>query len=78
MTLTRSVKNGSKYGPARIKQVRDTISTDWEGRNYLGLTIYWNYSEEYVEISVPDYVKKALDRLQPPNPKRPQYDPHCW
>ena len=22
------------------------ISTDWEGRNYLGLTIYWNYSEE--------------------------------
>ena len=20
------------------------ISTDWEGRNYLGLTIYWNYS----------------------------------
>ena len=23
MTLTRAVKNGSKYGPARIKQVRD-------------------------------------------------------
>ena len=24
MTLTSAVKNGSKYGPARIKQVRDT------------------------------------------------------
>ena len=23
MTLTRAVKNGSKYGPARKKQVRD-------------------------------------------------------
>ena len=21
-----------------------------EGRNYLGLTIYWNYSKEYVDI----------------------------
>ena len=52
------------------------ISTDWEGRNYLGLTIYWNYSEEYVNIPIPDYVRKALDRLQHPKPKRPQYDPH--
>ena len=29
------------------------ISTDWEGRNYLGLTIYWNYIEEYVDILMP-------------------------
>ena len=25
-----------------------------------------------------DYVKKALGRLQHPNPKRPQYVPHRW
>ena len=25
MTLTRAVKNGPKYGPVRIKQVRDII-----------------------------------------------------
>ena len=55
-----------------------TISTDPEGRNHLGLTIYWNYSEEYVDISMPEYVKKAMDRLQHPKPKRPQYEPHCW
>ena len=54
------------------------ISTDWEGNNYLGLTIDWNYSKEYVNISMPDYVRKALDRLQHPNPKIPQYAPHCW
>ena len=46
------------------------ISTDWEGRNYLGLTIYWNYSEECIDISMPDYVRKALDSLQ--------YAPHRW
>ena len=54
------------------------ISMDWEGRNYLGLTIDWNYSEEYVDISMPDYLRKALDRLQCLKPKRPQYAPHCW
>ena len=27
---------------------------------------------------MPDYVRKALDRLQRPNPKRTQYAPHLW
>ena len=27
---------------------------------------------------MPHYVRKALDRLQHPNPKRPQYAPHLW
>ena len=27
---------------------------------------------------MPDYVRKFPDRLQHPNPKRPQYAPHCW
>ena len=26
------------------------ISIDWQGRNYLGLTIYWNYKKIYVDI----------------------------
>ena len=53
-------------------------STDWEGRNYLGSTIDWNYGKEYVDIPIPEHVKKALDRLQHPRPNRPQYDPHRW
>ena len=27
---------------------------------------------------MPDYVRKYLDRLQHPRPKRPQYAPHLW
>ena len=27
---------------------------------------------------MPIYVRKVLDRLQHPNPKRPQYAAHCW
>ena len=47
------------------------ISTDWEGCNYLGLAIDWNYGNEYVNIYMSEYVKKALDRIQHPKPKRP-------
>ena len=54
------------------------ISTNWEELNYLGLTIDWNYSEEYVDISMTDYVRKALDKLQNPKPKIPQYALHRW
>ena len=25
-----------------------------------------------------DYMGKAMDRLQHPKPKRPQYEPHSW
>ena len=53
------------------------ISIDWEIHNYLEFTIDWNYSKEYVDTLMPEYVKKALDRLQYPNPKIPQYAPHC-
>ena len=29
------------------------ISTDWEGRNYLGFKIDWNYRKSYVNILIP-------------------------
>ena len=51
---------------------------DWEGPNYLGLRIDWNYSKECVYISMSDYVSKVLDRLQHLKPKRYQYAPHSW
>ena len=54
------------------------ISTDWEGCNHLGLKIDWNHSKGYVGILMPEYVKKALDRLQHPKPKIPKYAPHLW
>ena len=47
------------------------ISIDWEGHNYLGLKIYWNYGKEYVDTSMSEYAKKALDGLQYPKPKIP-------
>ena len=54
------------------------ISTDWKGKNYCGLTMDWNYAEGWVDISMPGYVRKALERLQHVAPKLPQYSPHRW
>ena len=48
-----------------------TISTDWQGTNYCGLTIKWNYPAQYVDISMPGYIEKLLARLKyklPPHP----------
>ena len=54
------------------------ISADWGVFNYLGLTIYWNYNKEYVDIFMPEYVEKLLNKLQHPKPKRTQYASHLW
>ena len=48
-----------------------TVSTDWGGTNYCGLTIKWNYQAQYVDISMPGYIEKLLARLKyklPPHP----------
>jgi hypothetical protein len=53
-------------------------SVDMEGKNYLGLTLDWNYEKRYVDISMPGYVPAARLKFQHPMPKKPQYAPHPW
>ena len=55
-----------------------TISTDMQGKNYCGLTLNWNYDHNYVDISMPGYVQKQLERYQHPKPATAQYAPHRW
>lgn len=55
-----------------------TVSTDWEGKNYCGLTFDWNYDKGYVDISMPDYVKEALHKFQHEKPSRQCHAPHQW
>jgi hypothetical protein len=54
------------------------ISVDWEGKDYCGLSITWNYPKQYVDISMPGYVTTTLAKLQHTNPARPQFAPHHW
>ena len=54
------------------------ITTDWEGKHYCGLALEWDYEKGHVDISMPEYVVQALQRLQHMFPRRPQYSPHRW
>ena len=52
-------------------------TTDWDGTNYCGLKLDWNYAEGYVDISIPGYIKKTLQRIQHKPQVYPQYSPHA-
>ncbi len=49
---------------------------DWTGKNYIGLSLDWNYKDGYVDISMPNYIEKIIERLGHPPPTSPQYSPH--
>ena len=59
-------------------QSKYKISTDWSGKHYCGLTLDWDYANGIVDISMPGYIAKALERLQHIAPKVPQHAPHRW
>ena len=44
------------------------ISEDWTGYHYCGLTMEWNYNEKFVDVSMPGYVRKQLERYQHSKP----------
>ena len=47
-------------------------SIDWEGSLYCEITLDWNYEERYLDISMPGYVTKVLQRFQHDKPAKPQ------
>ena len=48
------------------------------GSKYCRLIIKWNHPGNYVNISMPNSVRKALDYFQNPMPPRPQHSPLKW
>jgi hypothetical protein len=55
-----------------------TVSKDWTGGLYCGITLKWNYVNKHVDLSMSGYIKDALQKIQHPLPKRPKYAPHNW
>ena len=52
------------------------VAVNWEGTQYCGLKIAWDYTNKSVCIAMPAYIPKLLHRLQWPHPKKPQHSPH--
>ena len=55
-----------------------SITVNPYGSKYCGLTIKWSYPSDYVNISMPNSLRKSLESFQNPNPPRPQHSPHKW
>ena len=53
-------------------------SINWEGQNYIGFTLDWNYTKKYVDISMSGYIRTPFQKFQHKPPARPKDDPHPW
>ena len=47
------------------------VTVDYEVSLYCGVTLAWNYDQNYVDISMPGYVKKQLIKYKHPTPTKP-------
>jgi hypothetical protein len=52
--------------------------TTFTGTSHLGLALNWNCKAGCVDISMPNYVPKALAKFQHASPKSAQHAPHLW
>ena len=41
-----------------------TISTDWEASLYIGISLNWDYTAGHVDLSMPKYVAKVLQKFK--------------
>ena len=52
-----------------------TATVDCQREKFWGLTFNWKYHDEYVDMSMPGYVQKFLQKFQHQPPKLPQFKP---
>ena len=53
-------------------------TTDWKGERYIGITLVWDYVNRWVDLSVPEYIEKALKRYCTPPYNCNHRSPHDW
>ena len=59
-----------------LKHEFTDVSTDWDGKLYCGISLDWNYEERWVDISMPGYIKKMLEKYKHESPPKPQHSPY--
>jgi hypothetical protein len=53
---------GKEHADHLIKCLKEkyTLTEDWAGNSYCGITLDWNYAARMLDISMPGYIKKQL------------------
>ena len=64
--------------PESITEKKYKVTTDWEGKLYIGIALKWDYEKGTVQISMTGYVRAALHDFQHDKPKQMQESPYPW
>ena len=73
----KSLSNNDRDHLLNALKAHYKITVDLSGSNYCGMTFNWCYNEGYVDISMPQYIRKALARLNHTPTKVSQPSPHA-
>ena len=52
-----------------------SLKIDWEGANYVGIDLDWNYTKREVILLMKGYVERALKQFKHLQPTRHHYEP---
>ena len=71
---------GKQHADHLCDSIREnySITEDWAGELYCGITLKWDYIKRTVDLSMPGYIAAALHKFQHPTPPRAQHAPHKW
>jgi hypothetical protein len=71
---------GKQHATHLLESLRHlyTVTEDWAGTLFNGLTITWDYSAGHVDISMPHYLPAVFHRFQHPVSAQYQGAPHAW
>ena len=58
-----SGKDHALYLKASL-ETKYKVTTDWEGKLYIGIALKWDYEKGTVQLSMPGYVRAALHAFQ--------------
>ena len=51
------------------------VTEDWEGEQYIGMHIRWDYPGKKIHLAMPGYAEKALREFLHEHPRQKQYSP---
>ena len=69
-------KDNAEYLIKTLEDNGYTITVDWTGSIFCGITLKWDYINGTVDLSMPGYIKKALTRFAHIPPTKPEDSPH--
>jgi len=69
---------GKEHIDHLIKSIKEKyeLTEDWSGNLYCSIKLHWDYNKHTVDISMPGFIKKLLQKCKDKMPTKPQHCPY--